>query len=175
MKRLSPEIRKALAYLEERFGIPQQVFEGWALVEVGGDIWLTSPEALEVEAVKLRRRGIRLLRAQKGGRWKLTTAGMQHLSTHIRRNVVEVGAQEAMAFVRGEDLRLSRIPESCTPGQVAVAYRGEILGSGLLSRDGRVKNQIPSGRRLPRLVIPEERRPVATEGRFNLPGGSRNS
>ena len=154
MKQLPPEIRKALAYLEERFGVSPGVFEGWALLVVGEDIWLTTPEAQEVEAPKIRRRGIRLLRAQKGGRWKLTTAGMQHLQRHITRNVVPVTAEQAEAFVRGEDLRLGEIPEGCTPGQVAVAYGGEILGSGLLSRDGRVKNQIPSGRRLPRLVVP---------------------
>ncbi len=155
MNRLSPEVRKALAYLEERFGIPPAVFDGWVLFEVGGDVWLASPETLEVEAPKLRRRGIRLLRAQKRGRWKLTTAGMQHLQRHIVRNVVSVSAQQAEAFVRGEDLRLPDIPEGCTPGQVAVAFQGEILGSGLLSRDGRVKNQIPSGRRLPRLQLQE--------------------
>jgi len=155
MNRLSPDIRKALAYLEERFGVPPEVFSGWALELRGGDVWLTTPEALEVAVPKLRRRGIRLLRGQKGGGWKLTTAGMQHLQRHITRNVVPVTAEQAEAFIRGEDLYLPELLEGCTPGQVAVAYRGEILGSGLLSRDGRVKNQIPSGRRLPRLQLPE--------------------
>ncbi len=156
MKGKDPRVRKVLAFLEERFGVPPEALESWALVEVGGDFWLTTPEAARLEGRKLRRRGIRLVRAQKGGRWKLTTAAMQVLQPYLRRNVVPVDARQAEAFVRGEDLRLEALPPHCSPGQVVVVYRGEVLGSGLLARDGRVKNQIPSGRRLPRLTIPHD-------------------
>lgn len=153
MKGKDPRIHKVLTFLKERFGIPLEVWERWTLVEAGGDFWLTTPEAASLEGRKLRRRGIRLVRAQKKGYWKLTTAAMHVLQPFFSRNVLEVGAKEAEAFIRGEDLHLETFPEGCEPGQVVVIFKGDVLGSGLLFSSGKVKNQIPSGNRLPRPVI----------------------
>jgi len=156
MKERDPLLRKGLQYLEDRFGLPAELWEGVTFHRVGDDIWLTTPEALEIALPKIRRRGLRFLRTYRGPRFKWTTTAMMLFGARATRNAVELTADEAERFVRGEDLKRDPLPPHCTPGQVILRFRGQPLGSGLLHRDGRIKNQLPAGRRLPRLRIEKD-------------------
>jgi len=75
----------------------------------------------------------------------LTTAGIQLFGRFATRNVVDLNAEEAMAYAEGKDLRGEF--SDLEPGQVIVRYRGHPLGSALY-QPGRLKNQLPKGRRL---------------------------
>jgi NOL1/NOP2/fmu family ribosome biogenesis protein len=148
-----PLLRKGLKFLEERFGLAPGLWDGLSFHRVGDDYWITTADAVRVDLPKIRRRGLRFLRTYRGPRFKWTTTAMMLFGTRATRNVVELSPEEAERFVRGEDLKRDPLPPDCTPGQVILRYQGQPLGSGLLHRDGRIKNQLPAGRRLPRLRI----------------------
>ncbi len=155
--------RKVLEYLETRFGIPPEVFDTYTLLDEG-DIWVTSPEVPHLPIRTYKRRGIRLARVFKDGKVKLTTAGIQLFGRFATRNVVDLTAEEAMAYAEGKDVR-GEFPH-LEPGQVIVRYRGHCLGSALY-QPGRLKNQLPKGRRL-QIQIPPQ--PDATALIFDLDG-----
>ena len=143
---MNPKIRKALDFLQTRFGIPPDVFDEFELVDYG-DIWVMTPEAAKFEIKAFARRGIRLVRVFKRGDMKFTTAGMQIFGKFATKNIVYLtDRQQLEAYLRGEDIRVGQL-EGVEEGQVIVKWNDDVLGSAVY-RNGKLKNQLPKGRRV---------------------------
>jgi len=132
----------ALKYLEERFSIDRSVFEPYYLFEKG-DIWITSKEAGKLNLKNYSRKGIRLIRVFKDG-FKLTTAGIQLFGKYAKRNIVEIKEEQLEDYIKGKDIFVGE--QNCENGQVIVKFGNDFIGSGLYV-NGKLKNQIPKGRR----------------------------
>ena len=136
--------REVLRFLQERFGIPPEAFEGLEFTYTQKAVWVSTPEAA-LDFGFIQRRGIRLLRVYKG-RFRITTAGAMLFGRWIKKNKVEVPEELALKFMAGEDIKVEA--EGLEPGQVVVFWEGFAVGTGLY-KDGVIKNQVPMGRRLP--------------------------
>ena len=136
-------IEAVLKYVEERFGISREAFEGYRFFTKGRDVWIVAEDVPDLKYVN--RMGLRFAR---GGmeKPKLTTAVLQIFGRWATKNVVRIGEGELAAYLRGEDLEVGEL-EGVERGQVVVMYGEDVLGSGLY--DGRrIKNQIPKARRV---------------------------
>lgn len=141
---MDPTLRKGLKYIEERFGISPEHFENYSFY-IQSDIWITSKEMEKFELKVFKRRGIRFLRVSRKG-FKWTTAAMQIFGHLASKNVVVLDDEDAQRFIRGLDIVVGYI-EGVEKGQVIVKSEKDILGSAIY-RNGRLKNQIPKGRRI---------------------------
>ena len=138
--------REVLDFWDERYGIAPETFEGYSFWEKGGGkLWAFRGEMagpLEIEAL-----GMMFLRTRQE-HWKPTTDAVQRFGRHARRNVVELGRQEAQRFVAGED---QPVDWDGDWGYLVVAHtiagEREPLGVGLFI-DGELRSQVPKGRRL---------------------------
>ncbi len=147
------KVRFVLRYLERRFGIPPETFEGYEFFDAG-DLWILTPEAAALPIRTFKRKGLRFARYFDRDRTvKLTTAAIQLFGHRARKNVVRLNREQMLAYVEGRDLDLGPQPD-VEDGQVIVMYGPDALGSGLY-RAGRLKNQLPKGRRI-ELRIPQE-------------------
>jgi NOL1/NOP2/fmu family ribosome biogenesis protein len=135
-------VEKILKEIRNRFGIPEEVFSKWKIVEAG-DLWIMSEEAFKFPIKNFSRKGIRLVRVYRDG-YKLTTAGIQVFGKYATKNVLEISAEQVKDYLEGKDLSVG----SCNVenGQVIIKYGDDYLGSGLYV-NGKVKNQLPKGRR----------------------------
>jgi NOL1/NOP2/fmu family ribosome biogenesis protein len=134
-----------------RFGMPEEIFEGYRFYRRANSIWVISEADLpnfSYEAL-----GLRMI-SLKDRPWKPTTCALQIFGRYATKNVVHLNDEQAMAFLAGEsqDLEtegkiLETGCEPCEPGYVVVFYRGEVLGCGLYSR-GRLASQLPKERRM---------------------------
>jgi NOL1/NOP2/fmu family ribosome biogenesis protein len=134
-----------LGYLEERFGIPASMFEGFGFygasrgrIYLGPKSVLPRPEPVSV--------GILVARA--GGALKPTTNLIQLFGRHATRNVVSLGRENALRYANGDDLTLAPgEKEDTTDGYVILSYLGSPMGCGRLAGDV-VSNLLPKGKRL---------------------------
>ncbi len=131
-------------FLYERFGIREEVFEDYALVE-DKDIWVCSKMARDFNMKFWKRRGIRLVRVFKKG-FKFTTAGMQIFGRYATKNVVYIKDDELDRFLKGENIKIEPM-EGVEEGQVIVKYKDDVIGSAIYKK-GMLKNQLPKGRRI---------------------------
>ncbi len=146
------KVRFVLRYLERRFGIPPEVFQAYAFYDAG-DLWILSKEAADLPIRTFKRKGLRFARYFERDRTvKLTTAAIQLFGRHAKHNVVHLTRDQMLAYVQGLDVNLGP-REGVEDGQVIVMYGTDALGSGLY-RAGRLKNQLPKGRRIA-LQVPE--------------------
>jgi len=143
--------RKALLEeLERAFGLeelPQDLvfFEGSE-----GKVRASTREAYEmaqrigrVEAV-----GLYVLKRTKFGTY-LSVEGSQLLGERLKKNVVELTAEQLERWASGEPLDLSELGFKPEGDFVVVRYGPVFAGSGKVSRDGKVHPQIPKERRVP--------------------------
>ncbi len=137
-------VKAAVNFLKNRFGIDEEVFKDYALVE-DRDIWVTSKESAEFEMKFWRRKGIRLVRIFKKS-YKFTTSGMQIFGKYATKNVVNIEKEHLEKFLRGENIRIGEV-SGVEEGQVIVKFNDDVLGSAIY-RNGVLKNQLPKGRRI---------------------------
>ncbi|NPA80012.1 MAG: hypothetical protein GXO29_03045 [Thermotogae bacterium] len=136
-------IEAVLRYVEERFGIPREIFNGFRFFSRGRDVWIVSEDVPELKHIN--RMGLRFARGGAENP-KLTTAVIQIFGRHATRNTVSLDDEQLSRYLRGEDVEVGEVP-GVERGQVIVMYGEDALGSGLY--DGRrVKNQIPKARRI---------------------------
>jgi len=96
--------RKVLDELIRRFGFPDDLFRDWETVDHDTDVFITTPEVASFTRVKPVRKGIRLARTFPHG-VKPTTNAVQLLGRHATRNVIELDAAQAQAFIQGETVQ----------------------------------------------------------------------
>ena len=139
------EKESLLDYLEEKFGIPREIFKDYTFLKKGKNVWIFSGdlEALsEVRRIEIV--GIKALSPTKSG-LKPTTTFVQIFGKFARKNVVELKDEnELIEFASGGIVKRKFNAE---PGYVIVKYGDDILGCGLYSHTGLI-SQIPRGRRV---------------------------
>ncbi|ATW87395.1 hypothetical protein halTADL_0591 [Halohasta litchfieldiae] len=88
-------------FFEERFGIEPAVFESFTFWEKGkGKIWIFAddmPSPIRIEGL-----GMTVLRTRQE-HWKPTHSAVQRFGKHATKNVVDLSAEEAAQFARGND------------------------------------------------------------------------
>jgi len=140
-----PTRQEVLAWWEDRFGIPPEVFTEHTFWERGnGKIWvfrghIESPA--EIEGL-----GMTLLRTRQE-HWKPTMAAIQRFGEHASRNVIHLDRSQAAAFLAGRDQELAWEGDW---GYLVVTHDlaggVEPLGVGLYVY-GELRSQVPKGRR----------------------------
>jgi len=96
-------VEKILKEIRNRFGIPEEVFSNWKIVEAG-DLWIMSEEAFKFPIKNFSRKGIRLVRVYRDG-YKLTTAGIQIFGKYATKNVLEISPEQVRDYLEGKTSR----------------------------------------------------------------------
>lgn len=150
-----------------RFDVDPDRFTGLHAYQRGGDVWLSAHEAVPdwngLQAIGLRvvrgpgrRRGAAGAGSYDAGRgtgagsWKPTSLGLMRFAAGARRNVVDVDDDALAAMLAGRrvDARRAGAGSGAAPvdgGYVALRWRGEILGCGVVDAGG-VRSALPHGR-----------------------------
>ena len=132
--------RKAiLAYFQERFGIPEEAFDGFRLLKKGRTIGAVKDgPGLDqlLNLLKVEAAGVPLIRIRTTMQ-KPTTAGLR--LWQATRNVIDLD-DEALGGFLNRGVVSRTFPAE--PGYVVVRWRGEVLGCGLYSK-GKLRSQIP--------------------------------
>jgi NOL1/NOP2/fmu family ribosome biogenesis protein len=135
-----------LAYWDERFGVAPEVFDAHTFWERGaGKVWICrgdEPSPVDVEGL-----GLTFLRTRQE-HWKPTLEAAQRFGQHATRNVLDLSAGEAAAFLAGHDQALAWDGDW---GYLLVTHElaggREPLGVGLYLH-GELRSQVPKGRRM---------------------------
>ncbi len=137
--------REVTEWWDERFGIGPGTFDEYSFWEKGaGKIWILHgelPSPTGIEGL-----GMTFLRTRQE-HWKPTTNAVQRFGRGATRNVIDLPAEEAAAFVRGEDRDIDWDGDW---GYLIAAHRlaggREPLGVGLYLH-GELRSMVPKGRR----------------------------
>ena len=158
--------KDVLKWIEDRFGIPRKLFSRFSLYsDQKGRVFL-APKNLAAEgiAVSVGMQIARIesrLKAEHGGksqshetevppsffRLKPSTNLLQLFGRHAARNALSVAKEQAVAYAKGDDIKLSQKPAGVSDGYVLLKYLGCPLGCGLL-KEGQIKNVLPKARRM---------------------------
>jgi NOL1/NOP2/fmu family ribosome biogenesis protein len=138
-------IARALASLEERFGIDPGYFRSYHLFTRRNDVWCSSRQAGEVELPQIVRRGLRIARVFEHS-VRPTTNAAQLFGHLVRKNRLELDEHETRLFLAGKTQEI-KVAEGVTEGFVVAFYKGYALGIGLLKKD-KLKSQVPRSRRV---------------------------
>jgi len=143
-------IRRALAALEERFGIPQEHFRDFHLFVRSRDVWCSTPEAGKAEFSRVVRRGIRIARVFEHS-VRPTTNAVQLLGHLVARNRLYLDERQTRLFLAGETQEV-KVPGGVSEGFVVAFHRrgrGEELALGIgLLKGRKLKSQVPRSRRV---------------------------
>lgn len=137
---LHPKIKRYLEFLQEAFGIDQQVFarhrfffRNERLVHIVADDHLSVPRALKSNV------GLKFMHVH-GTVPKLTTAAVLLFGRYATRNVVQLNEDQWQRFFAKKPVQLATAPDGEGPAaglgrHVIVRYRGLSVGLGFV-RDG---------------------------------------
>lgn len=117
---------EAAAYLQERFGLPDDVFAGCRVYRLGRDLWLSTVTTVPpYEKIA----GIGLPWAAVGGRgYKPLAPAMVHYGSRATRNRVDLTAAPLMDLLEGR--RVKAETGGLTPGPVVLTLGGHVIGPG---------------------------------------------
>ncbi|MCO8244153.1 MULTISPECIES: hypothetical protein [unclassified Haladaptatus] len=135
---------EVLDWWEERFGIPPETFEHASFWEKGkGKIWILDGD-LE-SPVHIEALGMTFLRTRQR-HWKPTTNAAQRFGRHATKNVIELDAERASRFARGEDQEVDWDGDwGYLIAAHEIAGKIEPLGVGLFLH-GELQSLVPQGR-----------------------------
>jgi NOL1/NOP2/fmu family ribosome biogenesis protein len=136
---------EALGWWAERFGIDPETFADHTLWEKGaGKIWLFAGEATD-PTTDVEGLGMTFLRTRQE-HWKPTTDAVQRFGRRATRNVIELDADDARAFLAGGERDVEWDGDW---GYLIVAHdlvdRTEPIGVGLYTY-GTLQSMVPKGR-----------------------------
>ena len=128
---------RLMKYFSERFGVDKGFWSNLKVHEKGKSLWITSNEVSLLD--KFVASGIRTLRIFDHG-FKPTTYVLRLLNKEIKRNVVKLSKTELLNLIRDGE----RIETDLSRGYVALRFRGDVIGCGLIDSKG-LRSQIPKG------------------------------
>ena len=151
MRVLDRSERKALLEeLEKAFGLEELPQDLVLLEGSEGKVRASTREAYEMaqRIGRVESLGLYVLKRTKFGTY-LSVEGSQLLGERLKKNVVELTAEQLERWASGEPLDLSELGFKPDGNFVVVRYGPVFAGSGKVSRDGKVHPQIPKERRVP--------------------------
>lgn len=141
----TPSREAVLASLQERFGFQPSLFLPYGLyMGSKGRVYLgpkTVPPGLRIVTIGL------LVARAAGKVVKPTTNLLQVFGGHVTRNMISLEKEQALAYLKGEDVRIPGAVPGTTDGYVLVKYLGCPLGCALFRADT-LKNMLPKAKRL---------------------------
>jgi len=137
--------RQVLDYLEKRFGMKRHLFEDFSFYAASKGRIFLGPKILINKPPPVTT-GILIARMSRS--IKPTTIFFQLIGKYAKKSVIKLTKENALRFIRGENLDLS-VDEilDVSGGYILVTYLGFPLGCGLL-KGNYVKNMIPKPKRL---------------------------
>ena len=87
-------------YFVDRFGIRESIMDRYQFFQRGKSVWAFTGNPLSIEEIEAL--GIRALRIGKG--LKPSTAFLRVIGIHATKNVVELNYEQALQYLRGEDI-----------------------------------------------------------------------
>ena len=148
MRLLTPrERRNLIERLKLQYGV-EDAFEDLILIKAGqGRIRATSREAFEVAGRlrKVQQIGLYVIKVVKGD-VILSIEGSQLLDGRIVKNLIELSDEEAEEWMKAAPIPC---PEKIKSRYVVARCGNLYLGSGRVSRDGRIYPQVAKWRRIP--------------------------
>ncbi|HSB47477.1 MAG TPA: hypothetical protein VLD37_05665 [Candidatus Bilamarchaeum sp.] len=135
--------KDVLKYLDERFGLEAGIFKEHRLYLASKERVYLGPRFVPDDR-RIATLGILIARASSS--IKPTTNLFQLFGGRITRNFIPLSRDDAIAFARGDDLKLAAKPDA-GDGYVLLKYGDIPLGCGLL-KAGAIKNMLPKAKRL---------------------------
>ncbi len=129
----------------ERFGVPAATFSGFTFWEKGaGKIWAFHDD---IESpVRAESLGLAVMRVRQE-HWKPTTDAAQRFGNEATKNVIELGADDARAFLAGEDREVEWDGDwGYLIAAHEIAGAPEPIGVGLYLH-GELRSRMPKGKR----------------------------
>ncbi len=138
---------RALAGLEERFGIGAENLEGMHPLVRGGRLWLHALEEWPLEgwaegAWRPISAGFRAVEIDSRGRPRPTNDLLRWAGAAVRRGVLDVDEDALLRLLGRETLPLS---DDAGRGPVALRFRGEVVGRGMATAAG-LRSEVPGAR-----------------------------
>lgn len=153
-------VNALLNYLQERFGVGRDVFDGFEFIQCADSIWVTNADLSYFDALeKGASIGLRLARMMDG-RFKPASYALMWLQTHIKSSIINVSLDKLAQLLLGQPVKLTA---DLAKGYVAIAFEGNIIGCGFYTGD-ELRYEMPKGRRAELLdVLYCERRLAETK------------
>ena len=129
-------------YLEDRFGIDRKHFSGFEFYMASKGRVFLGPKSIPG---RLKPVSVGILIARMGGSVKPSTTLLQLFGRHASRSIADLPKEQALRYIRGEDLRLT--DNGITDGYILLKYLDFPLGCGMLKK-GIVKNMLPKAKRM---------------------------
>ena len=131
---------EVIVYFETRFGVPPSFFSVFSFEERKGEIWATTAPCSS-DLSTLRPSCLRIMRRMPHA-FKPTSLFLRVLNTRITASRIEI---ERLDLLR--HLLLGQTSDiSLTDGFVAISFRGDLLGCGVV-KNGRLRALIPVQKR----------------------------
>jgi len=142
----SPEDQELVFnYLEERFGILRQTFDGFSFYSASKGRIYIGPKN-RIDTPKPVTGGILIARISQ--HIKPTTIFLQFFGKDVTKNIIKLNKEHTICYTQGEDLDLTGNEiQDASNGYVLVTYLDFPLGCGLL-KGNHVRNMIPRSKLL---------------------------
>ncbi len=141
----SPEKRKLVSELQEKFGIanlPYLLIESGKEKLRGFSGHLSKDEIAELaQILNIDSIGLYVLKKERDG-LRLSFDATQLLRMQITKNILEIDDKQMEQWIRGHDLDI-KVPQ----GTYVIKYRGDFLGCGR-SNGEKLFNYVPKERRI---------------------------
>ncbi len=136
------EIKRILSMLENQWGFKEEMVYAFLETEKG-KIYIAKREIFDLDLSKVKINSVGMYFADARNGIRLSIEGSQIVGPKATKNVVELDEDEAKLWMKGEDL--DHPTESS--GFVILMHKGDFLGSGNATADGRILNYVPKTRR----------------------------
>jgi len=124
-----------IGYYEKRFGVDPAEFADKKFVRTADYVWMTTGDLRIMEFYKVSSFGLRIAGLMKGERLRPTDWGLVYLNGRVRRNRIELPVESLRSLLLSGAMELEGEHEN---GFVALSFRGEVIGSGLVT-EGKLK------------------------------------
>lgn len=131
---------EVIGYFEMRFGVPSSFFSAFSFEERKGEIWATTAPC-PPDLSTLRPAGLRIIRRMPHA-FKPTSLFLRVLNTRVTSSRIEIERLDLL-----QHLLLGQTSDtSLTNGFVAISFRGDLLGCGVV-KNGRLRALLPVQKR----------------------------
>ncbi len=134
------ELKPIIQQISEQFGVPQEVFDNYSIVEKSNDYYILSKDWDGGDFISFNKAGLKIGALDKYGNFIIHTNLAQILEKHITKNIITL--QNGDEIKRYMDGGLLKNLNTDTKGQAAVKYKDHIIGTGVV-HDGALKSRFP--------------------------------
>lgn len=141
--------KEILRLIEKNYGCKIRI-RGIFLKSSKEKIWLASNaiQNFNFNRVKINSIGLYFGKLKRNDKIQLSIEGSQIVGKYAQKNILELDEKQAMKYLQGFDVRVERFDSCEINNFVILRFGKDIIGSGILRKDGRIENLLPKTRRL---------------------------